>query len=116
MVSAGAHAKEEGIAHALRNRRAIAWRNAAYVCLMHLIRTGKQLITSEDITGRIGQPPSPNQVGAVMNSFATAGWIVRVEMVQAERVNQHAALISVWRPTAAGLAEAGAMEAQGALW
>lgn len=112
----GALAKEAGIARALSSRRSAQWRMAAHVRLAHLIRSGAQLLTSEDITAAIGQPPSPNQVGAVLNGFARAGLLERVEFVQAGRVNQHAALITRWRPTAAGISWADAEGAQGALW
>jgi hypothetical protein len=56
--------------------------------------------TSEDITARVGRPPSGSgsAVGARVNAAAKKGiirWTGRMQ--QAERPNQHAALLKVWR-------------------
>jgi hypothetical protein len=56
-----------------------------------------EAFTSEDVTSRAGQPPTPNSVGALMNTASRQGWIERIGFGQAERANQHAALISEWR-------------------
>lgn len=56
--------------------------------------------TSEDVTARAGQPPSGSgsAVGARINAAAKKG-IIRWTgaMRKAERPNQHAALLKVWR-------------------
>lgn len=53
--------------------------------------------TSEDVTEKVGQPPSPGAVGARMNAAARRGLIVHVGHAKASRANQHATEIRTWR-------------------
>lgn len=98
----GEQAKEAGIAQALSSAPSAPWRVVARAGLLELVGRGRPF-TSEDLTALVGQPPSPNAVGAVVNGAARAGWIERAGFVKAERANQHAALISRWQPTLEGL-------------
>jgi alkylated DNA nucleotide flippase Atl1 len=114
----GQELKELGIARASSNVRAAPWRAVARIRVLELIRRG-ETFTSEDITRDVGQPPHPNQVGALLSGFARAGLIVRVGMVNAKRTNQHAALIGEWRPTARAIVDArveARVVAQRTLW
>lgn len=95
-MNEGQQRKAEGIARAQANPSAAPWRAVAMRHLRELALTGEPF-TSEDVTARAGQPPTPNSVGALMNTASRQGWIVRVGFGQAERANQHAALISEWR-------------------
>jgi hypothetical protein len=56
--------------------------------------------TSEDITANVGMPPSGSgsAVGARVNAAARSGRIVWTgKMAKAQRPNQHAALLKLWR-------------------
>ena len=60
----------------------------------------RQEFTSEDVTARVGLPPSGSgsAVGARINAARTRGLIHWTGQVrQAERPNQHAALLRIWR-------------------
>lgn len=97
----GRERKAEGIGAALANPSSAPWRVVAYAALLEAIRADLRL-TSETITARAGVPSSPNQVGATINGWARRGLIRRVGFVNAERSNQHAALIAEWEPTELG--------------
>jgi hypothetical protein len=105
-MTSGRELKEEGISRALGNPSAAPWRAVAREALLQLIKAGDESFTSEDVTDIAGQPPHPNQVGALFSGAARRGWIIRTGFINAERANQHAALISVWAPTALGRVEA----------
>lgn len=98
----GIEQKAEGIDRALHSPTSAPWRVVARAGLLELIRRGGEF-TSEALTELVGQPPHPNQVGAVFNAAARGGLIRRTGFVKAERPNQHAAMISSWEPTGAGV-------------
>lgn len=96
----GEAAKVAGIAQALANPTDAPWRVVANECIARLAASGVEF-TSEDVTREVGVPPSGASVGAILNNAARSGRIVRTGYVNARRVNQHSALISVWRGKAA---------------
>lgn len=72
------------------------WRSDAYDWLADLIPG--ELVTSSDLVGALGMPPSPNAVGAMMNAAARAGLIEPTETyVRSTRPSCHAAIVRVWR-------------------
>lgn len=100
MTHPGVAAKAAGIARIDLRPEGQPWRAVADAVLLDLARTGGPF-TSEDVTRVAGQPGHPNAVGALLNAAARRGLIARVGFVQADRANQHGALISQWRGTAA---------------
>ena len=53
--------------------------------------------TSENITATIGMPPGhPSVVGALMTAAAKRDLHVKVGYAKAKRVNQHAAMLTLW--------------------
>lgn len=63
------------------------------------LREGGGEFTSEDITSVVGMPPShPSAVGSLLNAASKRGTIYWTgAMRQADRPNQHRALLKVWR-------------------
>jgi hypothetical protein len=56
--------------------------------------------TADDLVGELGLPVgSPNQVGATVRAWASAGIIEAAGAVTATRKSSHARLIRVWRVT-----------------
>ena len=98
----GERLKVEGIRKALENPGAAPWRAVAWRELLLRILLVPGDFTSEDITAKAGQPPHPSQVGAFLSGAARAGILERVGFGKAQRANQHAALLSVWRATPHG--------------
>lgn len=94
-MTTGERLKSEGIDLALHNRKNVEWIYRAICRLRYLARSG-DTFTSEDVTVAVGQPSSSGAVGALMNTAARQGWIVRVGFEKAVRDNQHAALITQW--------------------
>jgi hypothetical protein len=94
-LSEGQRRKREGIERIGENPAEAPWRARALPVLRDLARSGDEF-TSEDVTAKVGQPPHPNSVGSLMNTASRQGWIRRSGFVQAERPNQHAALVSRW--------------------
>lgn len=92
---AGEVAKEEGIAQANANPSTAPWRVVAMDRAMALAATRTEF-TSEDITATVGVPAASGAVGALLSTLARRGVVRRVGFRKAERVNQHAALVSVW--------------------
>lgn len=91
-LEAGREAKHAGMARTETKHADYAWRFDQEI----IRRTPGQELTSEDITAVVGVPPSSGVVGARMNAAAKRGLIVRSGFRPAKRVNQHAALVSVW--------------------
>lgn len=96
MNEEGRDLKNEGIDEINSNPAMAPWRAVARQAIIRLALSGREF-TSEDVTDIVGQPGHPNAVGAVLNGAARAGLIYRVGFKGADRPNQHAALISVWR-------------------
>lgn len=61
-----------------------------------LAATG-ETFTSEDVTAKVGQPPSSGAVGARINAAAKRGLIEHVGYTKARRANQHGAELRTWR-------------------
>lgn len=95
-VSEGELAKDAGIERISGRPDLAPWRAEAWRVLERLAASGEEF-TSEAITRVVGQPGHPNAVGALFSHAARSGIVVRVGFDKAERTNQHAALISVWR-------------------
>lgn len=94
----GERRKTNGIAHTATPGNAV-WRARAKDIIAGLALQRIEF-TSEDVTERVGMPPgsSNSAVGSLMNAAAKRGtirWTGR--MAKAERPNQHAALLKVWR-------------------
>jgi DNA-directed RNA polymerase subunit RPC12/RpoP len=90
---------ERGMARAAASEgRASDWNLAADSVIRELAASGSEF-TSEDVTARVGLPlRSPGAVGARMNAASKKGWIAWTgRMSQAERPNQHAAVLKVWK-------------------
>lgn len=94
----GEQLKAEGIELALHNPGNVPWLIRARHALYVLAAAG-QPFTSEDITARVGQPPSSGAVGALMNAASREHAIQKVGRRKAIRQNQHAAEISEWQGT-----------------
>jgi hypothetical protein len=89
--------KQRGIEQANQHAQ-IEWAQAFDQAVITLAKEGV-IFTSEDACVIAGRPDHPNRVGARMNALAQRGIIKRVDFAQAERPNQHAALISRWQGT-----------------
>lgn len=93
-----AQLKDEGIARVLEAPSQAEWRTNAYHWIARL-DYGRE-VTSTDLTDAIGMPPSPNAVGAVMNSAARQGLIEPTGVyIRSTRPSCHAAVVRVWRST-----------------
>lgn len=69
--------------------RATEWRRSCYA---------NQLITADDLVEACGHPVgSPNQIGALMKSWASKGLIQVYNVKNSERKTNHARRIIVWR-------------------
>lgn len=95
----GEAAKERGMALAEQAATVDGWAGRADAAIRGLALSRAEF-TSEDVTSRVGLPNrgSNSAVGARMNAAAKRGiirWTGR--MAKAERPNQHAALLKVWR-------------------
>lgn len=97
-VAQGETLKRAGMAAAVETteRHEIGWVEAFDEELRRLARAGEPF-TSEDVTAAVGQPPSSGAVGARMAAAARRGTIVAIGHRKAERVNQHATEIKLWR-------------------
>ena len=98
-LPAGEAAKENGIAKANQTASFDHWAPRADQAIAGLALQRVEF-TSEDVTAIAGLPTrgSNSAVGARMNAAARRGiirWTGR--MAKAERPNQHAALLKVWR-------------------
>ena len=98
-LPAGEAAKERGMAKSEQAATIDGWAPRADAAIKGLALTRADF-TSEDVTARVGLPNrgSNSAVGARMNAAAKRGiirWTGR--MAKAERPNQHAALLKVWR-------------------
>lgn len=97
----GEFKKRDGIARA-NATVAPEWKDLADAAIRELAASGVEF-TSETVTKRVGQPTDPdgrakpNAVGARFSANAKAGLIERVGFTKAERPNQHAAMLSLWR-------------------
>jgi hypothetical protein len=87
-----------GIAEQSEEMSGSNWNIEADAAIHSLAESGAEF-TSEDVTRRVGLPHrSPGAVGARMNAAAKRGWIAWTgRMSQAERSNQHAAVLKVWK-------------------
>ncbi len=73
---------------------------ARFDAAVKALAMSRRPFTSEDVTARVGMPPSgsPSAVGARMTAAAKRGWIRKTgRTVKAERPNQHAAMLTEWR-------------------
>lgn len=93
--------KANGIARA-NATVAPEWKDLADAAIRELAASGKEF-TSETVTARVGQPvdaegrAKPNAVGARFSAAARGKLIERVGFTKAQRPNQHATMISLWR-------------------
>lgn len=100
-LTIGEFLKTHGIARA-NATVAPEWKDLADGVIRELAASGVEF-TSETVTARVGQPTDPdgrakpNAVGARFSGNAKAGLIERVGFTQAQRPNQHAAMLSLWR-------------------
>ena len=96
----GDELKERGMARADFNAVLLGgeWPRRFNRALRELARSGREF-TSEDVTVKVGMSPAhPSAVGSKMNAASKAGLIEWTgAMRQAERPNQHRALLKVWR-------------------
>lgn len=97
----GSYLKTHGIARA-NATVAPEWKDLADGVIRELAASGVEF-TSEAVTAKVGQPTDsegrakPNAVGARFSANAKAGLIERVGFTQAQRPNQRATMISLWR-------------------
>lgn len=97
----GEYGKRAGIARA-NATVAPEWKDLADGVIRELAASGVEF-TSEAVTAKVGQPTDsdgrakPNAVGARFSAAANRGLIIRVGFTKAQRPNQHAAMLSLWR-------------------
>jgi hypothetical protein len=72
-----------------------AWKDSGLSIIMCLVANGNE-ITAEDVREWVGEPPSPNAMGALFLTACRAGIVVRVGYRQAKRPERHASVLGVY--------------------
>lgn len=95
-LAEGERLRDEALAKVQENAE-LEYRAAFARIVADFARMGRSF-TSEDVTARIGMPPSgsPNAVGALTRAAAMRHGFVKVGRTKAQRTNQHASEITVW--------------------
>jgi hypothetical protein len=101
-MTSGQTLKAQGIARVMANPTTPPWQSAARAAIMDLALAGQQF-TAEDVRSRVGDPPTPNIMGAMLNVAARKGIIRRAGIDAARRSSAHARMVSTWEagPSAA---------------
>ena len=93
----GKRLRDKGMARVLSHTE-LGWRGDFERVFHELIMQGRD-ITAEDVTARVGMPPShvnPNAVGALFRGLCVRHRLTKVGRVKAQRASRHANEIVVW--------------------
>jgi hypothetical protein len=72
-----------------------SWRDSGLSVIMTLVANGNE-ITAEDVRQWIGEPPTPNAMGALFLTACRAGIVTRIGYRQATRPERHASVLGVY--------------------
>jgi hypothetical protein len=72
------------------------WRDAAQEALAELAASGLEF-TADDLRDRVGEPMSPNALGAAIRAASAADLIRHVGYRRSRRISRHAGVIGVWK-------------------
>jgi hypothetical protein len=76
-----------------------SWKDSGLSIIMCLVSNGNE-ITAEDVREWVGEPPSPNAMGALFLTACRAGIVERIGYRQAKRPERHASVLGVYtKPT-----------------
>lgn len=93
-MSAGTTLRDLGVYRVSQNTPQ-TWKDSGLSIIMCLVANGNE-ITAEDVRDWVGEPPSPNAMGALFLTACRAGIVVKVGYRQAKRPQRHASVLGVY--------------------